>query len=482
MCISPIKIRVKNSSSYSYTDNSGRLVLHRASPYRYLHVPCGKCFECLRRKVNSLIFRSSTEFVASNKRGLFLTMTYDNRHLPLHPYLPSPGSLPLMIPVWDKTSVQKFFKSLNEKILYCIGTSRGLQRIRNGVISPEWKAFIKNEPRPLSYLCVCERGSSDVYLSDNGTYRSGTSRPHYHAALFLRTPDFDLESLKSLVLKTWSFGSVYPLVIGSSTRKHRDELGSIRYICKYMNSSDLSSFDHPLAKMSDLIFFNDSDRRNSLPFTLMSKFYGIDYLKKFDSVPSKEEICSLSVSIPSSCGSYSISLPRYYKDKLIKYTVRRQSLPSRYVSKKGSFGNPFTDSVPSTKYSISLRKPSQYIMETTSLGNSVRYYSRYLLAKNSYYNCLSFFLSSSCSSSSDSVSFNIFRDYVLRTDLRHFVKSYIYGLSVSDGSPAYAASSFVNASLSSSRLNHENNRLLVYKSHLSSAIKQSPELFNVSPL
>ncbi len=487
MCVSPIRIRIKNTSSYIYRDRSGKTILHKSSPYRYTQVPCGKCFECTRKKVNSLIFRSMQEFADCGKRGIFLTLTYDNNHIPLHPYVRSSGSFPDMISVWDKVSVQKYLKSLNEKILYAIGTSRGLRRLSSGKVTKEWNSFLKSEPRPISYLCVCERGSSDIYISDNGRVRQGTSRPHYHIAVFLRSVHFDLESLKKLMIDTWCYGSVYPLVIETNIKKYRDELGSIRYICKYMNSSKLSSYDHPRAKMSDLVFSSDVQRRNALPFCLMSKFFGVGYLSRFDSVPLKEELCSMNVSIPSPCGGYSINLPRYYKDKLTKYTVRREHIPSRYCLKKSLSGNPYSDIFQSYRLNLVSRTPSEYISEHTEFGNACRYYSRYLLAKNAYNRCCSYFSSPHSEEyiknhDVSRLSSNIFREYVLGSSSRSFIKSYIYGLLSHESSLAYASTCFVDEALSTIRTNQYLNYELQYKKNISSAIKSKPELFNVIPL
>ncbi len=496
MCVSPIRIRIKNTSSYTYRDFSGKTILHRSSPYRYTHVPCGKCFECRRRRVNELIFRASQEYLSCNKRGIFLTLTYNNVHLPLHPYVSEPGSKVRMVSVWDKKSVQTYFKSLNEKILYEIGTSRGYCRLQNGKITKEWRSFLASEPRPLSYLCVCERGASDIYISDSGRSRTGTARPHYHVAVFLKSSSYDIDSLKKLMVDSWTYGLAYPLVISSQSEKYRDELGSIRYICKYMNSSDLSSYDHPLVKMSRLVFSSDKERLNALPFTLISKFFGAGYLETFDCVPSKEELCSATVSISSSRGAISIGLPLYYRNKLTKYTSRKSFVSYRYVPKTVLSGNPETDSFQSYKRVAVLRKSSEYCSEYTSLGNACRFYSRYLLAKSAYNTCFQFFASFVPSSLSDSFldkykglygssAFsvcNVFRKYFISSTRREFIKSYIDGLMDSSSSLAYSTSCFVNDVLAISREHAHQTNELEFKRCLSSAIRSKPELFNVLPI
>lgn len=88
MCYSPRVINYPTKDlafrQYAYRPLNGSELYYRFMPYACtsVAVPCGKCLECLRRKQNDLAVRASIE---ANKRGsmCFVTLTYDNAHLPL---------------------------------------------------------------------------------------------------------------------------------------------------------------------------------------------------------------------------------------------------------------------------------------------------------------------------------------------------------------------------------------------------------------
>lgn len=84
-CLHPRYIRVDKRSKASCLDAcSPRLVKYRdvrPSVLDYMPVPCGKCINCLKARQNVLVSRCLEE---SEKRGsfVFLTLTYDDEHLP----------------------------------------------------------------------------------------------------------------------------------------------------------------------------------------------------------------------------------------------------------------------------------------------------------------------------------------------------------------------------------------------------------------
>jgi hypothetical protein len=118
---------------------------------RYVPVPCGKCPNCLKRRVASWSFRLEMESLLWNKQ-YFLTLTYDNEHVPIT----KNGFLTL-----EPTDLTLFFKKL---------------RKRAGKLK--------------YYLC--------------GEYGTNTKRPHYHVILFSTSSLFesDIES-------TWYKGKVH---------------------------------------------------------------------------------------------------------------------------------------------------------------------------------------------------------------------------------------------------------------------------------
>ena len=72
---------------------------------RQIEVPCGKCPVCIRRRVNSWVFRLLEEDKVSSS-SYFITLTYDNDHVPIS------GNKFLTL---DKTHLQKFWKKLRKK-------------------------------------------------------------------------------------------------------------------------------------------------------------------------------------------------------------------------------------------------------------------------------------------------------------------------------------------------------------------------------
>lgn len=73
MCTNPRTIRVP-SSSYE--------IRRGDSPFKEVTVPCGKCFECLKAKQNSLSLRCAREAEYKGNCS-FLTLTYNDNSLPI---------------------------------------------------------------------------------------------------------------------------------------------------------------------------------------------------------------------------------------------------------------------------------------------------------------------------------------------------------------------------------------------------------------
>lgn len=134
-------------------------------------VPCGKCPECLARRVSGWSFRLMNE----EKKSLsahFITLTYDTSHVPIT----KKGFMDL-----SKRDLQLFFKRL---------------RKAHGVPVPE---------NPIRYYAV-------------GEYGGRTFRPHYHVILF----NAQLEHIQT----AWNIGQVhYGSVSGAS----------VGYTLKYMS-------------------------------------------------------------------------------------------------------------------------------------------------------------------------------------------------------------------------------------------------------
>lgn len=160
MCMFPIALkRVQQSMKMS---NQGTIIQN---------VPCGKCVECVKAKINSWLFRLDKEVeISSSVR--FITLTYSTDNLT---YADDGATL-------VKRDVQLFMKKLR-------------------------KAHSKVHKRPLKYFFVGEYGKHGF-------------RPHYHAIIFNLQDD-------KLIDSSWNLGfvSVSPL----------RSVSGIKYMFKYMS-------------------------------------------------------------------------------------------------------------------------------------------------------------------------------------------------------------------------------------------------------
>jgi len=138
-------------------------------------VPCNRCVDCKRRRVNDWVFRLSWEELHNSISAHFVTFTYNSKNVPLTPN----GFMTL-----SKRHVQLFFK-----------------RLRKYPQDPDY---------PIRYYIV-------------GEYGTHTRRPHYHAIIFnvLNTDYYEA---------AWGLGSIY---IGSATG------GSTAYVMKYIDKDNV---------------------------------------------------------------------------------------------------------------------------------------------------------------------------------------------------------------------------------------------------
>lgn len=179
-------------------------------------VPCGRCGNCIKRRVAGWSFRLLQEFKVSNTAH-FITLTYSDKHVPIT----RKGLLTL-----DKLDVQLFMKRLRKShcFQYRIKNFKTVSTIPPGEKSLKY------------YLC--------------GEYGKNTERPHYHMVLF--NADMDL------IQSSWPKGSLH---FGDVTA------ASIMYTLKYMQKP--ASYLHR---------GDDEDRIKQ--FSLMSKGLGKSYLSE----------------------------------------------------------------------------------------------------------------------------------------------------------------------------------------------------------
>ena len=117
-----------------------------------LEVPCGKCLTCRIKKRQEWAVRMLHE-CESHKDSIFITLTYDEEHVPYRSTLS-------VYPTLKKSDLQKFFKRLRRDL--------------------------ENQNRKIKYFASGEYGDNE--------------RPHYHAIIFglsLREDD------KTLIKENW---------------------------------------------------------------------------------------------------------------------------------------------------------------------------------------------------------------------------------------------------------------------------------------
>lgn len=131
-CLRPFKIKRENKFTGEVEE---------------IQVPCGHCEGCLKLKQSFWISRLMVEDMFS-KSSYFVTLTYDNEHLPV----------PIGV---NKPDVQKFLKRFRKL-------------------------------KPCRYFLVSEYGSQ-------------FSRPHYHLAMFFKE-HLGIIELSKLLEKTWTLG------------------------------------------------------------------------------------------------------------------------------------------------------------------------------------------------------------------------------------------------------------------------------------
>lgn len=167
-----------------------RKVKTRWLGYTTIKIDCRHCLNCLIKRTSQIEFLAQRELVEnymSGKSASFVTLTYDDDHLPRT----KDGFITL-----ERSHVQKFIKNMRRQMEY-------------------HKAVIT-----FKYLYCGEYGDGS-HTNPNGT---STARSHYHLIFIGLSPD----QVKVFTRKLWKYGlcDIGPL-----------SAGGLRYICKYMTKA-----------------------------------------------------------------------------------------------------------------------------------------------------------------------------------------------------------------------------------------------------
>lgn len=125
----------------------------------FLTVPCGKCIGCRLEYSRQWAIRCMKELETTKGPAYFLTLTYDNDHLPYHSYLEEGSGIKVSMPELRPKDLQDFIKRLRERL-----RAKGVENFR-------------------FFAC--------------GEYGDELKRPHYHMIAY-NLPLDDLEYYKSI--------------------------------------------------------------------------------------------------------------------------------------------------------------------------------------------------------------------------------------------------------------------------------------------
>lgn len=255
-CLSPKRIYNK------YTDET-------------LYVPCRKCFRC-RDTYSSTWSRRIENECKQHRYSLFVTLTYDNDHIPLfQPLIMKDGTHP----VWYSNRSSESGKFLSDSVCRALPP----QKMEDEVcFAYPCKKDVQDWFKRL-------RSAIDYQLNKNKTdefrlryfiaseYGPRTFRPHYHAILW-----YDSEELQRhigrLICETWQNGNTNFSLVNNS---------AAQYVAKYVNGdtrlpsflrTEFTSTFH-LASKHPYIGYCSSDEE-ALRENVLNGTYGQNLLNK----------------------------------------------------------------------------------------------------------------------------------------------------------------------------------------------------------
>ena len=228
--------------------------------------PCRRCMGCRIAKRNYYTMMSRFEvytYYKKNRGSSFITLTYDDEHLPIN------GSL-------DKNESKKFIKRLREHLS------------RNNWFQREIYAFgLKLSVPDFKYYICGEYGDLD-------------GRPHYHAIIF----GVDSAQLKPFLRKTWTKG-FFQCEDVSHAR--------IRYVMKYIDKQ----------YNTNTAFYNKDDVKDDYvqPFSTWSRGLGMDYIldnladvEKYGGINNAGKIVPLSDYLMKKLGLDKIGFKTFFNN------------------------------------------------------------------------------------------------------------------------------------------------------------------------
>lgn len=361
MCLNPLLIPNKNFHNgvnyinrYSFLSDTTSL---------YLKVPCGNCAEC--RHLKQLYLTQRVEQQAVGHYCFFVTLTYDNKHLPItmvdgreYQYV-------------DRSHIQKMFKRLSkesdfhvDKYLYV--TEYGGFRHRPHV---HMLLFVPKSPSDDIFSPLMEEKTLERLLKKHWSINIGTNRKPVYEPLFtdvcrhtrygLKRP-FSCEYVKQtdetnvsfyvtkylLKYDTWLEKVRFGLYKRLDIEEYKRVWKLLKPICEYSNYFGITdktaehirfgidhSVDHPL-------YINSKGNVQPLCKYYWNKFGRIEdkvrfYFSKHDDVDSSVDLVSSLMKFYQQSKSYTPTL-KFSLNKLIKM---QSELPPDYNDEPFDYSN-----------------------------------------------------------------------------------------------------------------------------------------------
>lgn len=311
MCKTPIVLR---NPCKNFDDTADRL---------FISAPCNHCSECNNNKRFQWQVRVYYQYLECIEKGgfvIFMTMTYDDFHLPLVKVdkkmiykRDNEGSIETCL-VENNGSIKEVSDIVEDSVVMSCFSKKDIQDFTKAVNTDVKRLYPCTE---FKYFVSSEYGDDKLYVSRRGIKSKGTHRPHYHG-LFFFTGEIPFEEAKRILSRHWKgelkrqplrdkncrplydehgriktecklLGTHRGLIDFTSrkgviTEKGRvDGVGAIGYVCKYVQK-DLNN-DEILRKHLEHFAhgdfcFGDAKPRELLPFNMQSAgmgMYVVDY-------------------------------------------------------------------------------------------------------------------------------------------------------------------------------------------------------------
>lgn len=261
---------------------------------KHIQVPCGHCIGCLEDMQAEWSLRMEQELKTNSSRpAVFVTLTYDNEHLPTEEFNEQTGE------VFEKPSVVK--KHVQDF----------MKRLRKAVDTDIKRGKKKGYQGPLKYFFTSEYGPEG-------------GRPHYHGIIYGLNKN---QEAYDYINKAWNMGFIYLGVANSKT---------IKYVSKYcIKPTEFSAFPDRKGYFDNEKWMEDNGIRRK-PFRLMSSKLGANYIENPSNVKFhlKRPVEHNYVRV----GKFKKKMPRYYKKKIYtkenveKYLKSNKDAYKRHIS------------------------------------------------------------------------------------------------------------------------------------------------------